>query len=123
MLIVASPESASISLNLQVAFLKSALPNIEDSPEKKGLEEILSGLTPVTPVTPSTPVQHPLAMAGSLTPSHTPPGTPSTERKSKGNVFNREEHRQNTMGISVHYLYANSINNPGYRRWIEGVSR
>lgn len=61
------------------------MPNIEDTPEKKGLEEILSGLTPVTPVTPSTPVQHPLAAAGSVTPSQTPPGTPSTERKSKGN--------------------------------------
>ena len=75
---------ASFIFLSQVALLRSALPNIEDSAEKKGLDEILSSLTPVTPVTPSTPVQHPLAMSGSLTPSHTPPGTPSTERKSRG---------------------------------------
>lgn len=68
-------------------FLRSALSDIEDSSEKKGLEEILTGLTPVTPVTPPTPIQHPLAMAGNITPSQTPPGTPSGDRKLKGRVI------------------------------------
>ena len=77
-------ESTSVVFIFQVSFFKSVLPNIEDTAERKGLEEILGGLTPVTPVTPSTPVQHPLAMVGNITPSHTPPGTPSSERKSKG---------------------------------------
>ena len=65
----------------QVSFLKEALPHLEDSSDKKCLEEIVSGLVCVTPQTPN----NQNLLGQTLTPtSNTPPGTPTTSKKHKG---------------------------------------
>ena len=65
----------------QVSFLKEALPHLEDSLDKKCLEEIVSGLVCVTPQTPN----NQNLLGQTLTPtSNTPPGTPTTSKKHKG---------------------------------------
>ncbi|XP_060557481.1 GTPase-activating protein and VPS9 domain-containing protein 1-like [Ruditapes philippinarum] len=67
-------------LNTLVSFLRSALPFVEDSTEKKCLDELLSSLVIVTL---QTPIQNPLSMIGSPS-SNTPPGTPVTQKKGRG---------------------------------------
>ncbi|XP_052821554.1 GTPase-activating protein and VPS9 domain-containing protein 1 isoform X2 [Octopus bimaculoides] len=64
-------------LNTLVNFLRSTLPHMNKSNDINQLEELLSILpaiqTPTLTIQPSTPT--------SITPSHTPPGTPSSQRK------------------------------------------
>ncbi|XP_052789211.1 GTPase-activating protein and VPS9 domain-containing protein 1-like [Mya arenaria] len=65
-------------LNQLVTFMRAALPFVEDSSDRKALDEMLAGLVPITPVTPVMPPQ------GMLPCASTPPGTPSTAKKMKG---------------------------------------
>ncbi|KAL4218738.1 GTPase-activating protein and VPS9 domain-containing protein 1 [Mactra antiquata] len=69
-------------LNNLISFLKSTLVYIEDSTEKKCLDEMLTSLVPVTPQSTN---QNQLSMLPSSNNNiNTPPGTPSMQKKSKG---------------------------------------
>ncbi|CAI9718090.1 GTPase-activating protein and VPS9 domain-containing protein 1-like isoform X2 [Octopus vulgaris] len=83
-------------LNTLVNFLRSTLPHMNKSNEINQLEELLSILpaiqTPTLTIQPSTPT--------SITPSHTPPGTPSSQRKTN-RAHKKKMSLTNTEDVTV----------------------